>query len=77
MPNTAETYLPLETDFNKVMSTYFPAGVTDEERETLKMMFFAGASCCWRVQKDDPEVGGETVFLELLDHAQQMEHVGA
>jgi hypothetical protein len=67
-----KTYTPLQADFDDVLKTYFPSIVAGEQIKLLQIVFFAGAASSYQLLTTAPEKK-ETVFAELLDHAEHME----
>lgn len=66
------SYLPLKTDFDHVMSTYFPNVAAPDEIKTFQMIFFAGAAASYQLLTVTPEKT-DTVLAELIDHTEQLE----
>jgi hypothetical protein len=62
------TYTPLRNDFNELVGNVFPIGLTDEQRETLRMFFFAGAAAALGDQPRTPDQRA-TLIDELVDEA--------
>ena len=71
-----KTYAPLRTDFENVMSKYFPGvPLSADQIHSMEIMFFAGAASAFEVLTKDG-CQRETLFHELLDHAEHLERVG-
>lgn len=71
-----KTYTPLRTDFEAVISKYFPGvPLSAEQVRSMEIMFFAGAASSYEVlTKGDCQ--RDTLFYELLDHAEHLERAG-
>lgn len=70
---TDKTYTPLQTDFDHVVSTYFPnCSLSADQRRSLEIMFFAGAASAYHVLTATPEKR-DTLYDELLDRAEHAE----
>lgn len=72
MMKNDKTYTPLQADFDHVLKTYFPNTVSPEHVNLLQIVFFAGAAASYQLLTTAPE-RKETIFAELLDHAEHVE----
>ena len=71
-----KTYAPLRTEFESVIAKYY-AGVplSPEQIRSMEIMFFAGAASAYEVLTKK-ECQRDTLFYELLDHAEHLERAG-
>lgn len=63
---TDKTYTPLHNSFEELLKQAFAADISDKQRETLHMVFFAGAAASFAALRDNPD-SAETIFDELVD----------
>lgn len=71
-----KTYAPLRTNFDMVVCRLFDGvPLTAEHMKSLEAMFMAGAAAAYELMTSGDE-RRETLFNELLDHADHLEREG-
>lgn len=70
--NTDASYMPLDAEFCAFMGAAYPNVLAVEQIKAMKSLFFAGAAASYQLLTETPE-RKETLFDELVDHADQFE----